>query len=76
MNALKAFWAKYHNNPWFVAAYTAFGGALAAEIQQAGGINHVAFDEHNVIVMLKTAALVTGSALWHLYQNPPKKDAQ
>jgi hypothetical protein len=72
MGTIRALWAKYRNNPWFVAAYTAFGGALAAEIQQAGGINHVAFDEHNVIVMLKTAALTAGTALWHLYQTSPK----
>lgn len=75
MNALKALWLTYRNNPWFVAAYSAFFGALAAEIQQAGGVDHVALTQHNIAVMLKTAALVAATALWHLYLESPKGKA-
>ncbi len=70
-HGVQTFWQRLRRNPWFVSATMAFAGTLASEIEQAGGLTHIALNAHNIHNMLLTALGAVAIALYHLYLQPP-----
>lgn len=58
-------------NPLFVAAWTAFCGALAEQLAQALQSGHMSFTAKSWESMLGTAAVTALLAILHLYTPKP-----
>lgn len=58
-------------NPIFVAAWTAFCGALAEQLTERLQSGHFEFDGKGWESMLGTAATTAVIAIMHLYTKPP-----
>ena len=71
MNKWKLFWDKIRSNPIFVAAWTAFAGALGKEILTAYTTHKLDFSLQSWQQMGGAALSTAAIALVHLYMPQP-----
>jgi len=64
-------WNSVKSNPYFVAGYSAFLGAVASEIQDEITAGHLDFTRAGVHKMVGYALSVAVAAVVHLYQSKP-----
>ena len=75
MNFLTALWKTFQSNPYFVAAYSAFGGALFSAFADEYTKGHIDLTRAGITHLAASSAGVAFWAVYHLYQNPPIKES-
>lgn len=68
---LASAWVKLRSKPWFVSAYSLFGGALAVQIQSMLSSGKVDWTLQGWAHTIGGALLATAYALAHLYLPAP-----
>ena len=75
MDFLKKLWATLKSNPIFVAAYSAFVGALVSAAQDELASGKIDWTRGGLNKLMGYAFTAAIAAVVHLYQKPPIKGA-
>lgn len=68
---LKQLWLSVRSNPYFVAGWTGFTGAIASQLYIMQGEGHWDFSRSAITKMLIAAAGVAATSVFHLLMPAP-----
>ena len=71
MGQIKTLWRSVRSNPYFAAATSAAGGAVASMLHDEYIAGHLDFSPAGLTKLKGAATLAVFVAFWHLYQPVP-----